>query len=50
MDNTDSVNLGGVNFESDVEWKKDTALNPNNDDLAEALLNISFHAQKDMLN
>ena len=35
IDDEYSVNLGGIDFESDAEWKKDIELNPNDDNLAE---------------
>ena len=49
IDDVDSVNLGGADFESDAGCKQDVESHPN-DDLVEVCLNISFRAQKDMIN
>ena len=46
----EEVNLGGVNFDVDVSWKKDIKLNDHEDNLHDIFLMTFFHVQKVMPN
>ena len=50
VDEVKEVNLGGVNFDVDVSWKKDIKLNDREDNSHDIFLMTFFHVQKAMPN
>ena len=46
IDDTDYINLGGVDFQSDVEWKKEIELIPNGENLLEVRFEHFFPSAK----
>ena len=43
---TDSIDLGGLDFGSDVEWRKDIEINPNDENIFEACFEHFFPRAK----
>ena len=50
IDATNSVNFGGIDFDAQVEWRKDIELNANGENFSEVHFENFFPCTKYMLN